>query len=199
MMRVLKTFDDGVPNLLTEAFLFSPVWVWIFGISIEERRYKMLAFFAWQMQLAKLNRGLDLYCIYEAEYLVGCFYIQDFSIPQGIAHKYAAGILSLSWLLGAKTTYRLISTGSHMENLMRNTKATHCLSHMAVGNSYRRSGYGSSALREVLVSIDKTVVLTTQNINLLRYYDTVGFRNISSSTYQNIPNWILVRDKNTPV
>jgi len=190
-MKVVKCFDNDVPELLTEAFLFAPTFVYIFGISIEERRYKMFNYFAWYMRLAKLNRGIDLYCIYEAGYLVGCFFIQDFSIR--IAHKYSAGILSLSWLLGAKTTYRLVNMGSHMEHLMQNTRASHCLSHMAVHKEYRRCGIGSCALKEVLTSIDKTVVLITQNINLLRYYYIVGFKQISSSCYQNIPNFLLVR------
>lgn len=193
MTNTVQCYDKGVPGLLTETFLYSPIWVYMFGISVEQRRRQMNEFFKAFMAHAEESEGIDLYCIYVENYLVGCFFIQDLE-RSPLMFK-----LGLAWSLGAKTSYRLYHAAKYMNDLMRTTQASHALTHFVVHSQYQRRGIGTNALLNVLERIDKTVVCTTQNINNLRFYTNMGFKNISSGSYSGIPNWLLVRSNHTSV
>lgn len=194
MVTVIKHYDSQVPSLLTETLLYSPLWVYMFGISVEQRRRNMNEFFKAFLSHSEKCDGIDLYCIYIDRYLVGCFFLQDITQATRMVSP------RLAWELGPRIAYRLYCVASYMDSMVKGVDGpTHVLTHFVIHPQYQRQGIGSEALIQVLGKINKSVVCTTQEITSLRFYTNMGFKNMGSGAYQGIPNWILVRPKHTSV
>ena len=177
---------DEAAHLMAAAFLYSPVYIYIFeGLDAEKRQEALFWLFNRNiyLRLSSSRCAFD-----EISGKMVCCYMLHGSDDKNISiwSMLTNGILTLPFLYGLKAFTRLLEVKAYHERLddglrktrIINTKKYITLERMVVSPTVQGHGIGSKCLHDGLIEAQRSgvdVYLTTQEIRNISFYSRLGF------------------------